>query len=56
MRGSIMIQHSPRGGSAKFCLRVPIWKINFCFGVLEKFIYQIGTLKPHGINERFSFN
>ena len=22
----------------------------------EKFIFQIGTLNPHGINERFSFN
>ena len=22
----------------------------------QKFIFQIGTLKPHGINERFSFN
>ena len=22
----------------------------------QKFIFQIGTLNPHGINERFSFN
>ena len=22
----------------------------------QKFIFQIGTLYPHGINERFSFN
>jgi len=22
----------------------------------QKFILQIGTLNPHGINERFSFN
>ena len=22
----------------------------------QKFIFQIGTLAPHGINERFSFN
>ena len=22
----------------------------------HKFIFQIGTLNPHGINERFSFN
>ena len=22
----------------------------------QKFIFQIGTLHPHGINERFSFN
>ena len=22
----------------------------------QKFIFQIGTLKPHGINERFSLN
>ena len=22
----------------------------------QKFIFQIGTLDPHGINERFSFN
>ena len=24
--------------------------------VEQKFIFQIGTLNPHGINERFSFN
>ena len=22
----------------------------------QKFVFQIGTLNPHGINERFSFN
>ena len=22
----------------------------------QKFIFQIGTLNPHGVNERFSFN
>ena len=22
----------------------------------QKFIFQIGTVNPHGINERFSFN
>ena len=22
----------------------------------QEFIFQIGTLNPHGINERFSFN
>ena len=22
----------------------------------QKFIFQIGTLKPHGMNERFSFD
>jgi len=22
----------------------------------QQFIFQIGTLNPHGINERFSFN
>ena len=22
----------------------------------QKFIFQVGTLNPHGINERFSFN
>ena len=22
----------------------------------QRFIFQIGTLNPHGINERFSFN
>ena len=22
----------------------------------QKFIFQIGTLNPHGINKRFSFN
>ena len=28
-----------------------------CEKILEqKFIFQIGTLNPHGINERFSFN
>ena len=24
--------------------------------LIQKFIFQIGTLSPHGINERFSFN
>ena len=27
-----------------------------CKTLEQKFIFQIGTLNPHGINERFSFN
>ena len=27
-----------------------------CRTLEQKFIFQIGTLNPHGINERFSFN